>query len=63
MSRPRIVGDARLQGIACALGELAEAHMEPELAKMVLESLGVTLDDLRAAGADPHDLKLLSPDS
>ncbi|ARN82254.1 hypothetical protein MCBRY_001884 [Methylocystis bryophila] len=56
---PRIQGDARLQGIACALGELAETHKEPALAKRVLASLGLTIEDLRAAGADPHDLTLL----
>ena len=62
MKTPRITGDARLQGIACALGELAETHGQPDLAKVVLQSLGLTIDDLRAAGADPHDLKLLLPD-
>jgi hypothetical protein len=47
----RTKADYRLQGIACALAELAHAHMEPDLARMVLESLTLTLDDLRAAGA------------
>jgi len=36
----------RLQGIAAALGELAGAHMEPDLAAMVLDSLGLTIADL-----------------
>lgn len=53
---PDRIQDARLQGIACALGELAGAHMEPDLAKGVLQSLGLTVADLKAAGADPHDL-------
>ena len=51
--------DYRLQGIAAALAELAHAHMKPELARMVLDSLGLSLADLRSAGADPQDLKLL----
>jgi hypothetical protein len=53
------VANLRLQGIAVALGELANAHMEPDLAAMVLDSLGLTVADLKAAGADPHDLALL----
>ncbi len=53
------VDAARLQGIACALGELAETHMEPDLAGMVLQSLGLTVADLKAAGADPYDLARL----
>jgi hypothetical protein len=51
--------DYRLQGIAAALGELADAHFERDLAKMVLESLGVSLRDLQLAGADAHDLTRL----
>ncbi|HTW65850.1 MAG TPA: hypothetical protein VME17_14590 [Bryobacteraceae bacterium] len=49
----------RLQGIAAALGELAGAHMEPDLAMMVLKSLGLSITELQAAGADPHDLQPL----
>jgi hypothetical protein len=49
----------RLQGIAAALGELAGAHMEPELAAMVLDSLGLTIPDLQRAGADAYDLEHL----
>lgn len=49
----------RLQGIAVTLGTLARDHMEPDLAAMVLDSLGVTLADLEAAGADPYDLEPL----
>jgi hypothetical protein len=41
----------RLQGIAAALGNLAGAQMEPDLAKIVLHSLGITVADLKAAGA------------
>ena len=54
------IGNARLQGIACALGKRADAHMEPDFAQMVLESLGITMKDLQAAGADPYDLKRLN---
>lgn len=54
-----ILTQGRMQGIACALGELASAHMEPDLAHMVLESLGLTLDDLKKAGADSFDLERL----
>jgi hypothetical protein len=33
--------------------------MEPDLAAMVLDSLGLTVKDLEAAGADPYDLEPL----
>jgi len=56
----RRIENLRLQGIAAALGELARAHMEPDLAAMVLDSLGVSVADLKAAGADPYDLEALS---
>lgn len=49
----------RYQGIAAALAELAGSHMEPGLAIAVLESLGVTMVELEAAGADPYDLDML----
>jgi len=52
-------GDYRYQGIACALGELAAVHGEPDLAGMVLESLGLTIADLKAAGAAEYDLNNL----
>jgi hypothetical protein len=67
LSRPnrarhaRRVANLRLQGIAAALAELARAHMEPDLATMVLDSLGLTVADLQAAGADAHDLEALKP--
>jgi len=57
-TRPRI-SRYRLQGIAAALGKLARAHMEPDLAHMVLDSLALSVADLEAAGADPHDLEPL----
>jgi hypothetical protein len=47
------------QGIAAALAELARAHMEPDLALVVLESLGLWVADLKKTGADPHDLEAL----
>jgi hypothetical protein len=53
------ISNYRLQGIAAALGELSRNHMEPDLAAMVLDSLGLTVADLQAAGADPHDLEPL----
>jgi hypothetical protein len=52
----------RLQGIACALGALAREQMEPDLAAMVLDSLGLTVADLAAAGADAYDLAALERD-
>lgn len=61
MKKPREISDYRLHGIAYALAELAHAHMEPDLARMVLDSLGITRAQLREAGADPHDLRLLKP--
>lgn len=57
MTARKSIDAHRLQGIACALGELAGAHMEPDLAGIVLKSLGLTVADLEAAGADPHDLE------
>jgi hypothetical protein len=36
--------------------------MEPDLAAMVLESLGLSITDLRAAGGDPFDLEALQPE-
>jgi hypothetical protein len=56
---PDRVAKLRLQGIAAALGELATTHMEPDLAAMVLESLGLSVSDLKDAGADPFDLEAL----
>jgi hypothetical protein len=41
---------------AAALGELAAAHFERDLAGMVLESLGLSVRDLQLAGADDYDL-------
>jgi hypothetical protein len=44
----------RLQGVAAALATLARDHMQPDLAAVVLDSLGLSIADLRRAGADPH---------
>jgi hypothetical protein len=49
----------RLQGVAAALATLARDHRQPDLAAMVLDSLGLSIADLRRAGADPHDLEHL----
>jgi hypothetical protein len=56
---PRPPTTYRLQGIAAALGALAREHMEPDLAAMVLDSLGLTIADLERAGADAYDLEPL----
>jgi hypothetical protein len=48
-TRPRRANpttNLRLQGIAAALGNLAGAQMEPDLAAIELDSLGVTVADL-----------------
>jgi hypothetical protein len=50
----------RIQGIACALGNLAREQMEPDLAAMILKDLGLTVAALKAAGADPFDLEPLT---
>jgi hypothetical protein len=50
----------RLQGIAAALGNLAGAQLQPGLAATVLASLGITVADLEAAGADRYDLEPLT---
>ena len=36
--------------------------MEPDLAAMVMDSLGVSVADLKAAGADGYDLAALRPE-
>lgn len=54
------VANLRLQGIAAALAELSRAHMEPNLAAMVMDSLGVSVAELKAAGADAYDLAALT---
>jgi hypothetical protein len=61
IDRVERVANLRLQGIAAALGELARTHMEPDLAASVLHSLGLTVADLEAAGADAYDLEPLRP--
>jgi hypothetical protein len=48
--------DLRLHGVAAALGSLARDHRQPDLAAIVLDSLGLTLADLKRAGADAYDL-------
>jgi hypothetical protein len=59
----RAPADYRTQGIAAALGELADAHFERDLAQMVLESLNLDIAALRQAGADPFDLERLEGDT
>ncbi len=44
---------------AVALAELSRTHMEPDLAVTVLKSLGLSVSDLKNAGADPYDLEAL----
>jgi hypothetical protein len=61
-TRPRPANPStnlRLQGIAAALAVLARNHRQPDLAAMVLDSLGITLADLERAGADAYDLEPL----
>jgi hypothetical protein len=55
----RRIDNLRYQGIAVALGELACAHMEPDLALMVLESLDLSVADLKNAGAEAYDVEAL----
>lgn len=55
-NRPATAGALRLQGIACALAVVARDHAEPDIAGYALASLGLTVEDLEAAGADAHDL-------
>jgi hypothetical protein len=58
----RRVANLRLQGIAAALAELARAHGEPDLALMVLDSMNLSVAELKAAGADAYDLHALDLD-
>jgi len=51
----------RYQGIAIALVALARNLGEPDLAVDVLDGLGLSLEDLEAAGADPRELDALRP--
>jgi hypothetical protein len=53
----RRIDHLRYQGIAVALAELARAHMEADLALMVLKSLGLSVVNLKNAGADAYDLE------
>ena len=59
LERVECVANLRLQGIAAALGKLARTHMEPDLALIVLDSLGLTIADLEAGGADAYDLEAI----
>mgnify|MGYP000847633839 FL=1 len=61
MSPPRRdpIMNARLQGIACALANIARDQMEPDVAGFALQSFGLTVADLEAAGAEPDDLEPL----
>ncbi len=59
-TKTRQPADYRLQGIAAALAEIADAHLERDLARMVLESLEVTVKDLQLAGADAYDLERIT---
>jgi hypothetical protein len=59
MKPRRTPADYRLQGIAAALAELSHAHMQRDLALLVLESLTLSVDDLKKAGADRYDLEAL----
>jgi hypothetical protein len=61
LERVECVANLRLQGIAAARGELARTHMVPDLALIVLDSLGLTIADPQAAGADAHDLEAIKP--
>jgi hypothetical protein len=61
IERVECVANLRLQGIAAARGELARTHMVPDLALIVLDSLGLTIADPQAAGADAHDLEAIKP--
>jgi hypothetical protein len=56
----RRIHNLRYQGIAAALAELARAHMERDLALLVLESLGLSIADLKKAGADAYDIEVIS---
>jgi hypothetical protein len=49
----------RLQGYRRSRRTFPRSHMEPDLAAMVLESLGLSLSDLKQAEADPYVLEAL----
>jgi hypothetical protein len=55
----RRVANLRLQRIAAACAALARDHGEPDEAAMLLRTLDLSVDDLRAAGADAYDLEAL----
>jgi hypothetical protein len=44
----------RLQGIAAALATVAREHRGADFAMMVLSDMDLSLEDLKAAGADPY---------
>lgn len=46
-------------GFAVACAELAKAHMEGALAKMLWVDSGLTLDECKEAGVDPGDIETI----
>ncbi len=50
------VGRARYQGIAAALAAVNRLHGEPTMVCDVMRDFGLTLADLKKAGADRYDL-------
>lgn len=66
LTRPRVpprqddLARGRLQGIACALAALAATHHSDSVVLTdILDDLGLSLDALKAAGAEPEDLAAL----
>ena len=57
------VTNFRLQGVASALAAVSREQLQPGLAARVLDSLGLTVADLKAAGADAYDLAAFPQDT
>ena len=47
--------------MAAALTTVAREHRQPDFATSILTEMGLSLDDLKAAGANPYDLEPLQP--
>ena len=48
-------------GYACACAEIIRTHDQPTIAEDVYESNFLTVSQLRAAGVDEYDIKVLKP--
>ena len=48
-----------LQGFACAIACLAKTHNQPTMASDIMLSCGITLTDLKEAGVEGQDMRVI----